>query len=177
MQSMQGLIHNLTPTLFNNPEVLGGEGERNHTNNIFSPVLYRVFFMIINSTTNKKDSLFSISMAIKTLMIFCFSFFTLSALSQKLLRGQVIDGQKNKPVPFASVFLNNTSVGTKTNEQGMFELNIPDGKYELIVSSVGYETYNQTIVAKEINETISINLKVKAPELESIIIEAFEKDG
>ena len=116
-------------------------------------------------------------MAVKTLLIICFTFFSISALCQKILRGEVTDGEKNKPVPFASVFLNNTSVGTKTNEEGRFELNIPDGKYELIVSSVGYETFNQTIVAKELNETINIKLKIKAPQLESVIVEAFEKDG
>jgi len=76
---------------------------------------------------------------------------------QKLLRGIVIDEQNNKPIANASVFLNTTSLGTATNSEGNFEFAIPNGMYELIVSSIGYTTYNQTINTDKIQDFVTIS--------------------
>lgn len=43
-----------------------------------------------------------------------------------------------KPVPFTSVYIENSSLGTNANEEGDYSLNISEGKYTLIVSSQGY---------------------------------------
>lgn len=101
----------------------------------------------------------------------------LTTQAQTVLKGVVIDAEKAKAVPGASVFLNNTSVGTSADAEGKFELTIPAGKYELIVSSIGYETFNQTVVSSELQNFITIKLKLKAPELETVVIEPYEKDG
>ena len=102
--------------------------------------------------------------------------FSSEAFTQKLLKGVVMDAEKGSPVPKASVFLNNTSIGTMADNEGAFSLSVPAGKYELIVSSVGYITHNQQIT-DAIDAFLTINLKLKAPELEEIIIEPYEKDG
>lgn len=107
------------------------------------------------------------------LSILSFQFIT----AQKILKGVVLDEEKNTPLPKASVFLSNTSIGTTANDEGRFQLSIPEGRYNLIVSSVGYATHNQTISAAEVSDLLSIKLKIKAPELEAVIIEPFEKDG
>jgi hypothetical protein len=106
------------------------------------------------------------------LLILC-----LDANSQKLLKGVVVDEEKNKPIPDASVFLNTTSFGTVTNKQGSFELVIPAGKYELIVSSIGYDTYNQTINTDNVPDFITIKLKTKSQLMETVVVEPYEKDG
>ncbi|RYZ31002.1 MAG: hypothetical protein EOO10_00790 [Chitinophagaceae bacterium] len=110
------------------------------------------------------------------LTFFCFLFLQ-AAFAQKLIKGVVVDEEKNTPLPKASVFLNNTSVGTTANEEGKFELYIPAGRYDLIVSSIGYSTHNQSINSSDATDFITIKMKVKAPELEAVIIEPFEKDG
>jgi hypothetical protein len=97
--------------------------------------------------------------------------------SQKLLKGIVLDAEKNKPVPNASVFLNTTSFGTVTNNEGNFELLVPGGKYDLIVSSIGYETYNQTINVDNMSDFITVKLKIKSQVLETVVVEPYEKDG
>ncbi|UAM98250.1 TonB-dependent receptor [Polaribacter litorisediminis] len=49
-------------------------------------------------------------------------------------------------IPFVNVYLQNTSLGTATNENGFFELkNIPNGKYILILSSVGFNSQKMII--------------------------------
>jgi hypothetical protein len=97
--------------------------------------------------------------------------------AQKLLRGVVLDEERNLPLPKASVFLNNTSIGTTANDEGRFELFIPAGRFDLIISSIGYVTHNESITTAALSDFITIKLKVKAPELETVIIEPFEKDG
>jgi hypothetical protein len=97
--------------------------------------------------------------------------------AQMALKGLVVDAEKNTPVPGASVFLNNTSVGTVTNSQGGFELNIPAGRFDLIVSSIGYETANWPVGTAGQSTALSIKLHPKAKELETVVVAPFEKDG
>ncbi len=112
-------------------------------------------------------------------LFFLLCFFIAGLLhAQKLLKGLVLDAEKGMPVPKASVFLNNTSIGTTANDEGRFSLSIPAGKFDLIVSSIGYETVNRTILTNDIADSvITIKLKLKAPDLETVVIEPFEKNG
>jgi hypothetical protein len=99
------------------------------------------------------------------------------SISQKIVKGVVLEQSTNQPIPRASIFLSNTSIGTTANQQGAFELTVPAGKFDFIVSSVGFETYNQTINAADINEPITIKLQPKVKDLETVIVEPFVKDG
>jgi hypothetical protein len=63
------------------------------------------------------------------------------------IRGRIIDSKNLEPIPFANVFIDNTTMGTVTDLNGEFEIkNIRrPGVYELIVSFVGYIPYKQKI--------------------------------
>lgn len=108
--------------------------------------------------------------------LYClFSFNVLHA--QRPIKGVVLDAEKATPIPKASVFLNNTSIGTTTNDEGKFELFVPAGRFELIVSSIGYQTQNRNISAADATDFYTVRLPVKAPDLEEVIIEPYEKNG
>jgi outer membrane receptor for ferrienterochelin and colicins len=48
---------------------------------------------------------------------------------------------ENKPIPGATVRIENTTLGTIANSKGEFQLkHIPDGKFNLIISAVGFKT-------------------------------------
>jgi hypothetical protein len=98
-------------------------------------------------------------------------------LAQKWIRGEVKDAISNRPVPNASIFLNNTSVGTRADEEGRFSLHLPAEKAELIISSVGYQTYSARVSASDTLTFFTVRLQVKSPDLETIVIEPYEKDG
>jgi hypothetical protein len=98
-------------------------------------------------------------------------------MGQVRIKGKVLNAENNEPITKASVFLSNTSIGTTSNNEGAFELAVPSGKYDLIVSSIGYETFSQTINTSAATDFLSVKLKVKAPELETVIIEPYEKNG
>ncbi len=99
------------------------------------------------------------------------------AYGQQQVKGVVLDASTNQPVSSASIFLNNTSIGTKSDVQGRFELVVPKGKFDLIVSSIGYQSFNQTIYSGDTIAHFRILLRQKATEMETIIIEPFIKDG
>ncbi|MGF7215323.1 hypothetical protein GGR92_001463 [Spirosoma lacussanchae] len=62
------------------------------------------------------------------------------------LSGRVTDAATGKPLPFASVYLNATTRGTTTDEQGRFDLpNVPLGTIEVVSSFLGYQTARQTL--------------------------------
>jgi len=81
-------------------------------------------------------------------------------------------------MPSVSVYLNNTSIGTITNEQGLFTINrIPSDKFRLVVSSIGYETYVNLIDPRRLPVELIITLKLKSEELKDIVLTPFEPDG
>ncbi len=55
------------------------------------------------------------------------------------MEGEVIDYQ-GKKIAQASVYLNNTTIGTITKDDGTFSLVVPEGNFELIISHIGYKT-------------------------------------
>lgn len=59
---------------------------------------------------------------------------------QSTLSGVVLDRQSGEPMPFATVYLNGTTKGTITNNDGLFELNGVKFPTTLVFSFVGYKT-------------------------------------
>lgn len=78
----------------------------------------------------------------------------LTCLGQLTISGKVLNAADKTPVANVSVFLSNTSTGNKTDVSGSFVLNnVKPGKYQLVVSIVGFETYNQAII---VNNSITL---------------------
>jgi hypothetical protein len=107
---------------------------------------------------------------------FFLSWFYSIAFAQSF-SGIIFSADTKQPVPFASVYLSNTSVGTTSNAQGKFVINnFPEGRYDLIVSCMGYEPYQTTIQSNKLNE-IEIFLKPRVQELKEVVVQSYEKDG
>lgn len=78
------------------------------------------------------------------------------------ISGRVIDSQTLEPLAFTSVFINNTTVGTSTDENGNFTLkSVPVGVAEVMYSFVGYQTYQTRVVVNDKQET-KVNIKLVA---------------
>ncbi|SNR17140.1 carboxypeptidase-like regulatory domain-containing protein [Tenacibaculum jejuense] len=74
---------------------------------------------------------------------FLFFFIIFFSFSQTNIKGTIVDN--GNPLEGASVYLNNTTIGAITNEKGAFELNFKEGNYTLVVSFLGYKTYQKNI--------------------------------
>lgn len=94
---------------------------------------------------------------------------TFSLTAQKTVTGKVVT-QKNTPLEGAAVYLNNTSIGTTTNENGEFELSIKEGTYDLIASFLGFETAQFALDTRTLNQSITFKLSPKANMLNEVVV-------
>lgn len=100
-----------------------------------------------------------------------------TSLAQQLKTDANIIGHvahNDKHIPFATVGLKGTTVGTITDETGHYQLiNLPTGEQTLTVSMVGYKPQSQ-IVNLQANETIEIkfDLEEDVLNLEAVVVSA-----
>jgi len=93
------------------------------------------------------------------------------ALGQGRLLGVVQDSVTHQPLPFASVFLANTTLGATTNEQGQFELTrVPPGSYQVVASYVGYRLAQQAVVMGTSAPPVRLRLAPTARQLAEVVV-------
>ena len=80
--------------------------------------------------------------SIRILLLCIVSLFTSTLVAQNNdIKGFVYEASTGEPVMYCNVYLKGTVLGCSTNENGYFNLTrIPDGKYTLVVTCVGYDT-------------------------------------
>ncbi|MCM4162136.1 TonB-dependent receptor [Arenibacter sp. A80] len=70
-------------------------------------------------------------------------------------------------VPFANIYLKNTDIGTPSNEDGYYEISVPEsGSNTLVVSALGYVPY-QTKINLGKNEPVILDISLQ-PSMESL---------
>lgn len=89
------------------------------------------------------------------------------------IRGTVIDADARSPMPGATVYLSNTTIGTTASGTGAFILDhIPPGSYKLIVSFLGYKTRSVAVSRQDSGKTISLELQRDAGKLKGVTVRA-----
>jgi carboxypeptidase-like protein len=79
---------------------------------------------------------FSISFKLFVLFFFC-----INVCSSQVITGLILDGNSNNPIDGASIYFDNTTIGTTSNEKGKFTLEYNKNiQTQLIVSFIGYKT-------------------------------------
>jgi hypothetical protein len=92
----------------------------------------------------------------------------------QVVRGTVFDKSNAEVIPFASIYISGTTLGTTSNENGYFELNLPPNlSNPLTISSVGF--YSVTLTNFLTNEKISVNLEPKTYNLLDINVSGDER--
>ena len=98
----------------------------------------------------------------KTIAIF-FSLFILnfSFLSQEnhTLSGYVMDGKTGEILIGAQVSIPSLKIASTTNSYGFYSLTVPEGKYELVISYLGYVSQTHQI---DLKSNITLNSKLKS---------------
>ncbi|WP_246130327.1 carboxypeptidase-like regulatory domain-containing protein [Bizionia saleffrena] len=84
---------------------------------------------------------------IKYLLSLFFFAVSLSAFSQKELKNKIVDFMTLAPLESASVYIQNTTIGTVSNPDGKFVLLVPKAHVNdtLVVSSIGYKSYKMAV--------------------------------
>jgi hypothetical protein len=112
---------------------------------------------------NMKKILLSISLFTLPFIIF----------AQYKVSGIVVDEKTQQPLAGASVFCQNTTIGTLTNSNGEFSISVPSGGYDIVVSYTGYETQSQRISKQTENiGAMKFVLKEKEKSMEEVAVVA-----
>ena len=120
-------------------------------------------------------------------ILLCIFFPVIAFAQDGIITGVITNAETNKPLPRASVFLSNSSVGSASAEDGKFSLNyIRPGQYTLTVTILGFEDYSKTVLVGREPIRMDIQLKPKPLMLKEVTIisaadwkknyESFRKD-
>ena len=96
-----------------------------------------------------------------------------AARAQGRVSGVVQDSVTHEALPFASVFLANTTLGATTNERGAFTFErVPKGTYDIVGSYVGYRLSKQTITVGATPQQVTLQLVSSGPQLGEVVVKA-----
>ena len=109
-------------------------------------------------------------------LIYCLSicFFTQLHAQTYTLTGRVTDAQTGDPVPFASVAIKGTTVGTSTNFEGFYNLKTTQKGDSLSVGSMGYRARSKAIAAGVFSQNLDFQLESAGFKLQEVKIYAGE---
>ncbi len=102
-------------------------------------------------------------------------FISLPLFSQTgyMVSGKVIDAVTRLPLQGASVFAENTTIGTATDTGGIFHLRLPDGGYSLAITYTGYQTETKRITTADAgNSNIIIEINKKEKSMNEFVVKA-----
>ncbi len=112
----------------------------------------------------------------KKLIFLIFSMiFICSVFARDIIRGVVKDADTNEALAHANIYFENTFIGTVSNINGYYSLEVPKLPARLVVSYIGYKT--QKVDISDAGEThLDINLKAVILNSESIVVTASRED-
>ncbi|RDK84868.1 carboxypeptidase-like regulatory domain-containing protein [Marinirhabdus gelatinilytica] len=98
--------------------------------------------------------------------------FVNSVSAQTEITNTVVDFSTQMPIESASVYIENTTIGTVTNTDGKFLLSVPDEHINdtLVISSIGYKSFRTPI--NNFDESFSIYLEEDVASLDEVLIVA-----
>src|SRR6201985_3098150 len=98
-----------------------------------------------------------------------------SAFSQQLILSGKVTDAGGKPVPFASIYVKNTTNGVSANSDGDYSLKLQPGQYEILYRAVGYKQESKLVDLKN-NTSLNVTLAAEIYELKSVTINAKGED-
>ena len=98
-----------------------------------------------------------------------------------LLQAQVITGritnEFREPLPYANVYIQQLQTGTVSDDEGKYEFRFDvEGQYNLVFSSLGYESKSERVLLVGDTAWVNIQLSTAALELEEIVVSASQRD-
>ena len=115
------------------------------------------------------------------MLCLCCSLWTVRGADEPVLNpsdanivGHIIDKKSGEHLPYINVFLQGTTIGTVSDGTGHFYLkNLPEGKFTIVMKSVGYKTIEKEFVSKK-GKTLEINFETEedAVSLDGVVVSA-----
>ncbi|WP_310282842.1 DUF5686 and carboxypeptidase regulatory-like domain-containing protein [Flavobacterium piscis] len=101
--------------------------------------------------------------------LFAFLFFSISNFAQ--IKGTITD-EKGNPLPFVSVFEENTYRGTTSNEQGVYQLNVKEiGKNKIVFQYLGFKTQKLGVSSDSKTQLLNVTMLEESFTLNEVVID------
>lgn len=111
----------------------------------------------------------------KSVFLLIFIFFNiLNAFSHRL--SGVITDQNNEPIPYATIYINNTTKAVSSNIKGEYYMELDNGTYEIVFYNLGFEKKTIQVVINNKNEILNVQLTASTTTLSAIEITAEKED-
>ena len=96
--------------------------------------------------------------------------FSLTVFSQEELKSKIVDFGTLMPIESASIYVQNTAIGTVSNADGKFAIRIPVeyAKDTLIISSIGYKSFK--IPVNEFDNAQEVFLEDDVATLDEVVL-------
>ena len=99
---------------------------------------------------------------------------SLGLLLSTMLYGQItisgmVRDEKSNPVPFATIYVKNTTMGTSANSEGEYSLQIKPGQYEVLFKAVGYRQESRKLDIKA-SQVVNVTLTTENYQLKDVTI-------
>lgn len=105
--------------------------------------------------------------------VMCFlTVFTFTVSAQSLLTGTVRDAKTNEAITGVNIVAKERQLGTITDNNGNYELRLPEGTHSIMFSFIGYETVTKEIKAKGQPVNLNVSLTESAVSLGEVRVTA-----
>ena len=103
---------------------------------------------------------------------FLFLLITFQSIAQ--ITGTITDN-KNEPLPFVNIYIENTYTGTTSNNEGNYELNATKpNDYNVVFKYLGYKTIKKTIKINSFPYQLNVKLEEETISLNEVIVKTEE---
>nr|WKN36306.1 SusC/RagA family TonB-linked outer membrane protein [Tunicatimonas sp. TK19036] len=99
----------------------------------------------------------------------CMFLVSSAAFAQQTVTGTVSDLSSDEPLPGVNVLVQGTSTGTVTDIDGNYSISVPGASAVLVISSVGYESVQETVGSRS---TIDVVLAPDLTQLGEVVVTA-----
>ncbi|MEO8794758.1 MAG: DUF5686 and carboxypeptidase regulatory-like domain-containing protein [Daejeonella sp.] len=98
-----------------------------------------------------------------------------TAFSQTYKLSGTVSDRDGKPVPFVSIYVKNTSVGTSANSNGEYSLRLNSGNNDLIFKAIGFKQESKSVLLNA-NTELNVQLQTEVYELKDVVIKGGGED-
>ncbi len=85
------------------------------------------------------------------------------------LQGTVKD-RNGKEIPYASIMVKKTTIGTTANSKGQYSLQLGKGEYTVVCQSIGFNINEQKIKIEDNSTTLNFVLEEQSYELKEVVV-------
>jgi hypothetical protein len=111
----------------------------------------------------------------KHFILCCAALLCFTALSASTVTGSIKD-KKGNILPFASILVKKSTVGTTANSKGVFSLQLSAGKYVLLCQHVGYKSVEKEINVGSADISIDFELEEQQYDLKDVEVKSGSED-